>query len=303
MALLAPAYYTRFACTADACRHTCCRDWEIDVDPTHVALYASGTEPYFDAVRQSLTKDEAGTHIRLCLDGRCPHLDERGLCRIILSLGEEALSTVCREHPRFFLSTASGGEVGLGLSCEAACHLILSSDDYDVLVPVGQGALYAPTDATAIRSEIYRLLKDTTRPYPERLSVIEEAYNVSLEYRTSEQWRELLASLEYLKEEHARRIGAFRLTKRKPTPLDPLLERALAYFLLRHLTEADSLIECRAAITLALLLEQLLASLAEGEGVTSAEELGELARMISEELEYSEENTERLLEDLSFSLL
>ena len=28
----APAYYPRFACLADRCRHSCCIGWEIEVD-------------------------------------------------------------------------------------------------------------------------------------------------------------------------------------------------------------------------------------------------------------------------------
>lgn len=33
MTLIYPATADAFHCIADACRHTCCKGWEIDIDP------------------------------------------------------------------------------------------------------------------------------------------------------------------------------------------------------------------------------------------------------------------------------
>ena len=34
-----PDFYDAFRCTADRCRHTCCRGWEIDIDAETAARY------------------------------------------------------------------------------------------------------------------------------------------------------------------------------------------------------------------------------------------------------------------------
>ena len=46
-----PDFYPRFACKASACRHGCCRGWEIDVDDTSAARYLRQDGPLGDALR------------------------------------------------------------------------------------------------------------------------------------------------------------------------------------------------------------------------------------------------------------
>ena len=43
MTLIYPATADAFRCIADACRHTCCKGWEIDIDPDTRAKYAAMT--------------------------------------------------------------------------------------------------------------------------------------------------------------------------------------------------------------------------------------------------------------------
>ena len=45
MTLIYPATADAFRCIADACRHTCCKGWEIDIDPNTRAKYAAMTGP------------------------------------------------------------------------------------------------------------------------------------------------------------------------------------------------------------------------------------------------------------------
>ena len=40
MKLYAPRYYLQFKCIADACRHSCCVGWEIDVDGETMKKYS-----------------------------------------------------------------------------------------------------------------------------------------------------------------------------------------------------------------------------------------------------------------------
>ena len=87
MKLLAPEYYNDFKCIADKCRHSCCVGWEIDVDGDTMARYEALDSGYGPEIIGSIEKGDT-PHFRLCEKDRCPHLDERGLCRIITELGK-----------------------------------------------------------------------------------------------------------------------------------------------------------------------------------------------------------------------
>ena len=129
MKLYAPKYYKQFKCIADKCRHSCCVGWEIDVDPDAMEKYASLSGGYSGKIRASIDVGET-PHFRLAENEKCPHLDEHGLCRIISEYGEGFLCDICREHPRFYNDTIHGKEVGIGMSCEEAARIILSSGEY-----------------------------------------------------------------------------------------------------------------------------------------------------------------------------
>ena len=136
MKLYAPKYYTDFKCIADRCTHSCCIGWEIDIDPVTAQKYSTLKQAYADTVRASIEHGDT-PHFKLEAHDRCPHLNSKNLCNIILSLGEDCLCDICREHPRFYNDSSLGREVGLGIACEEACRIVLSSDDYS-LIPVGE---------------------------------------------------------------------------------------------------------------------------------------------------------------------
>ncbi len=294
MKLFAPAYYTRFRCIADRCRHSCCVGWEIDVDEDTLQKYAQLPGALGATIRESIDMQDT-PHFRIDCQERCPHLDERGLCRIILTLGEDYLSEICREHPRFYHTTAQGLEVGLGMACEEACRVILSADDATTCIPLGEAESTASLpefDVLPHRAYLYSLLLDESLPYDERLQKIARTYHVTLSRRTDAQWRALLSSLEYMNPAHGT-LYASCYTSSQPTPpsLAPLLARALAYFILRHLSPATDIDALCEALGLCLFLERLLASVAVSLGVTDLSGMIDCARTLSEELEYSEDNT------------
>ncbi len=304
MKLYAPAYYKEFSCIADRCRHSCCIGWEIDVDATTLEKYERVTDAYGETVRKSIDKTDT-PHFTLLADERCPHLDGKGLCKIITALGEEYLCDICREHPRFYLDTPHGKEVGLGMACEEACRLILSSDAYADLIEVGETdgvPLGTEFDATAERSEIFKILLTSSLHYSEKRKRICEAYDVALTLLTEEGWRECLASLEYLDEAHRALFSCFSLSSPVSEKNEAVLDRALAYFLFRHATEAENAEEFRAAVLLSLFFEKIFASLIVATGAESREDIIEAARILSEELEYSEDNVADLLFEIGCRL-
>lgn len=127
MTAVYPAFYERFACKAAACRHSCCRGWEIDVDEETAAYYRALPGELGDALRAALVPGDGGWHFALTEKERCPFLRPDGLCRLIRELGEEALCDICALHPRFYGELGDVELYGLGLSCERVCELLLSS--------------------------------------------------------------------------------------------------------------------------------------------------------------------------------
>ena len=296
MKLYAPKYYREFRCIASRCRHSCCIGWEIDVDQQTLARYRALRDGYGRVVADSI--DESDTpHFRLGAGERCPHLNETGLCRIILSLGEEYLCEICREHPRFYHRTPHGMEVGLGMACEEACRIILASDDYAQMVEIGsvdaEEEDAADFDATELRQGVYALLADRSVAYAARREALARSFALSDTLEDDTAWRALLSSLEYLNEADRQEFLRYSYDAPISSAREAVAERALAYFIFRHGSDAKTPADFRAALGLSLLCERLLLTMTVG---GSAEDFAVAARMLSEEIEYSEDNTQAILE-------
>ena len=126
MKVIVPDYYPEFRCIAGACRHSCCIGWEIDIDEDIRALYETIPGDFGQRLRENIDDSGENSCFRLDDEERCPFLNRRGLCDIILHLGEGALCQICTDHPRFRSFFSDRTEMGLGLCCEAAADLILS---------------------------------------------------------------------------------------------------------------------------------------------------------------------------------
>ncbi len=291
MKLYAPVYYNNFSCIADRCRHSCCIGWEIDVDADTRALYDTLEGNYADTIRASIDNADP-PHFKLAAHERCPHLDAQGLCRIIKEYGHGALCDICREHPRFYHQTPHGIEVGLGLACEQACRIVLFADNFDQMIEIddldGQPDAEA-FDATALRARVYAILKDSTLSYDARLARISSEFGVSAGIRTDNAWCALLCGLEYLHKEHTALFMLYGTDADVMAWQQPILVRALAYFVFRHCSDAANEADFAVSLGLALFLERLLASL-----IAAGHDALDAARIISEEIEYSEDNTETL---------
>ena len=293
MKLYAPSYYKRFRCIADRCEHSCCVGWEIDIDENTLKTYKDLKDGYGAVIASSVCMDET-PHFRLCDGDRCPHLDERGLCRIILNVGEDYLCHICREHPRFYNYTAVA-EVGIGLSCEEAARLVLSSPDYATMEEIGTVDAEPdgiPFDGRAARGELYAILQDHERSYGERLNAIHEKYGIAPDEDAAR--LEKLEALEYLDEEHKSLFMNYS-SLHNPCGREEYGERFLAYLIYRHCTEATDAEEFGIRLAFCLFCEQLLASLMVSEQAESLSEVAVLTRIISEEIEYSDDNTWTLM--------
>ena len=218
------------------------------------------------------------------------------------AFGEGYLSDICRLHPRFFNETARGTEVGLGMSCEEAARIILSSDGYAEFVSVG-GAECSGCDFDVFpyRAEVYSILSDRKIRYAERLKMIGEKFSVSPSVLTDSEWGEVLSSLEYLDALSCERFACYS-SDISESIWECELERALAYFVYRHSSDAKNYAEFRTGLGFAMFCERLLSSVAKAEGVGNFADFTDLARVISEEIEYSANNTDILRSEIEFAM-
>ena len=99
--------------------------------------------------------------------------------------------------------------------------------------------------------------------------------------------------MEYLNQDH-RTIFAGYSTDKRADGFDEYSRRALAYFVYRHCTEAYDEEDFSVRLAFCLQMESLFASLLVSENARDLQKTAEILSIISEEIEYSEENTELL---------
>lgn len=122
-----PAYLDCFRCSADKCSDNCCIGWEIDIDESTAEKYKNVKGDFGERLKENIAFGECASFI---LKGeRCPFLNERNLCDIIINLGENMLCQICSDHPRYFEWYGEIKEGGAGLCCEEAAKLILTAEN------------------------------------------------------------------------------------------------------------------------------------------------------------------------------
>lgn len=130
MILRVPDYFGEFECTAGWCKDSCCIGWEINIDEETAEYYESVQGELGDRLHEAMYESEDGDiSFHLGKKKRCPFLNGENLCDICIHLGEELLSEVCTEYPRFSLWYADVQQKCLSLSCEEAGRILFSKEE------------------------------------------------------------------------------------------------------------------------------------------------------------------------------
>ncbi len=299
----APPYYPAFRCIADRCRHSCCIDWEICIDDMTLAKYEK-----IDGIMATVRDGEDGPSFALTASGRCPHLNDGGLCDIIIAHGEDHLSDICRHHPRFYNDVADGRtEAGLGLVCEEACRLVLTDERPFFLVKMEEAAPHSADasprgfDPLPLRDDIIAAIETTAAPLADILAALRTAYELP-DIGTPAAWLHRFLALEILDPawedtlRAAKKAAPIPASSREaPVAFDVYYARLLTYFVYRHVSVAAHRDDLRARLAFAVLSADMVKYLFETEGVLTLEALADLARRYSAEIEYSEDNTDELI--------
>ena len=175
MIITKPGYFDRFRCLAGSCPDSCCKEWEVQVDPDSVSRYRKLPGPLGNDLRRILREEDGETYLTI-YEGRCPMWRQDGLCLIQAELGEAALCKTCREFPRLTHDYGDFVELGLELSCPEAARLILDTSAVLVTEKVpGSGEAEYDAEAMAVlkvtRAQAIQLL-DSERPIGQRIALL-----------------------------------------------------------------------------------------------------------------------------------
>ena len=304
MKLIAPDYYEKFICIADKCKHSCCIGWEIDIDEETLADYQSVEGEFGERLREGIEVKDGCACFRLGEDERCPFLNENGLCDIILNLGEDRLSQICTDHPRFCSFWSDRTEIGLGLCCEEAGRIVLSQKEKTNLVVLqddgeDDGLTEEEEAFLCEREKIFAIVQDRSMNVSARIHSLCEKFGIDIPQRSFEEWIDAFLSLEIMD-------GAWKAllceAKENEIPqeengdFETAWEQILVYFIYRHVSDPEQ--DVRKKIFFSVLgvsfIRGLFAYICKRDGKADLNSLIELCRLYSSEIEYSEENTEAL---------
>ena len=318
MRVTVPDYYEDFRCLAGKCPHTCCEKWEVVIDEDSAALYQTVSGPLGGKLRSALKRDEDGDLCFPLNGGRCPFLDGENLCEIHKTLGEDATSVTCREHPRFTEDYGPFREVTLSASCPAANALLLGSREpltfrtFETEEAGEEGDEWLEY-LIPLRRRMLDILTDRSRPLKARLASFlalalsaqgclddehPEAMNDAVEEPIPPAEAplfpatlEFLASLEVLDGDWPALLEQAAAAEKTPQP-EALLERIAVYFAFRYLLKAvndGDLLSRAELVVFAVLAVERLATVCG---------LAEALRRFSAEIEHNDDNLDALLEAL-----
>lgn len=328
-----PFYYDKFKCIADRCKDNCCIGWEIDIDKNTAEKYKSVSGKFGNRLKNNI--DFSGQPFFILSENeRCPFLNDCNLCDIITELGENCLCDICSDHPRYYEWYGNIKEGGIGMCCEEAARIILNAPlpfSYveteipdEASNPCGielYGLVFS------LRERITAILSDESRPLPTVLGNILELaaiYQECADNNLPEPEKipkipadtadmkgilEFLLTLEAMDEKwQPALLNAIeildKLNKKREKFIaeNPQIERYLRniaiYYIWRHLLKNIFDGEFYSAAVLAVTSTAVIALLWEQKWLDSGlseDDCVEIAKNYSKEIEYSEENTDSML--------
>ena len=325
MLVRVPDYFDQFACLAGDCPHSCCIGWEVVIDEDTARRYRAEPGPLGEKLRAAMQFD--GEDVCFPLDdGRCPFLNRENLCEIHCTLGAEATSVTCQEHPRFIEEYGPFKEITLSAACPKANELLLGSNEpltFSVLedeTPAEEGDAWLDW-LLPLRNYLLDLLRNREQPLQERLRyfllIAQEAQRLldakAMEELTAfcaspyirrpkaaeltEGWEQAacrcLRSLEILEPDWQALLERWENNPALPAfaPREPeKLERIAVYLAFRYLLKAvndgDLLGRAQFCLLGVLTVDRL----------SRFTELSEALRLFSREIEHDQDNLDALLD-------
>lgn len=115
-----------FQCIGSKCSYTCCKDWQINIDPASAEFYRNVKGKFGQRLKKGII-DQDDYSIFQLNQGRCPFLNRESLCDIYINLGEEHLCTTCKVYPRKNWTYGDITFVGKYISCPEIARILFEA--------------------------------------------------------------------------------------------------------------------------------------------------------------------------------
>ena len=306
MKLYAPDYYREFKCIAEKCKHNCCIGWEIDIDKDTYEYYTELEGKIGLEIKSNIVKHGECFCFKLTEDERCPFLDEKNLCKIISELGEDGLCNICYDHPRFRNFFETREEIGLGLCCEEACRIIVTKKEAFKIVQADFEEGYNEVcecdtekecEFFKLRDNIFELLYNENASYEEAVLKILKACKIKEIKNFKSECAEIYKGLERLDKAWDKKLEMLNMAEKEYTyDFEMCFKNLFAYFVFRHTAESLCDNRLKERICFCVMSVYVIKKIFISGSERNIKALLEIARMYSAEVEYSEENTQKLIE-------
>lgn len=309
MKQIVPDYYDNFRCIAGACKHNCCIGWEIDIDEFTLDYYNSVEGDFGARLKKHISLEGDAPHFCMGEKERCPFLNEKNLCDIIMTLGEDALCDICADHPRFRTYFSDREEIGLGLCCESAGKLILTHEEKTQLVCIyddGETETLTDeeTDILTLRDKAFNLIQNREKKITDRINDVYTLIGEEKKELEINEWADVFLSMERLDESWTELLlkiknTPFKWERESEKEFEIAFEQLLWYFIYRQFSLSAEDGRVKERLIFALQSAEFIMLLSdfhkETVGAVDIDVIVEYCRMYSSEMEYSEENVENYL--------
>lgn len=315
-----PDYSAGFSCIADKCRHSCCIGWEIDIDEETLRKYRDVPGDFGKKLLANIAVSDGkstgpSAHFILAENERCPFLDEKNLCELIRNLGEGSLCEICTEHPRFYNYFGDRLEKGYGLCCEEAARLLFTHKEPIRLFPSSDDTKLEEDPLFLLREKIFSFLSERTHSLQTCIDNICRIRGIPCERPDIPHWGAFFEELERLDPAwnvEIEKLKEASLSESELSSFRAYMEKEgrgseyrnlLWYLIYRHFSNAfdedEACLYVLFSILGTLLVEYLGACRYKENGSFTMEDQIDIARMFSSEIEYSDENIDLILEEIS----
>lgn len=234
---------------------------------------------------------------------RCAFLNEKGLCEIIINLGEKSLCQVCRDHPRFRGFFEDRTETGLGFCCEEAARIVLSFKGKIEPIMISDDRAEIELDINErnllqFREKALNIVQDRTVNINQRIENLLALCNANFLEEDFKKVIKTFLSLEKIEKEWTKKLKSITKTsfdKSTDKNLSLYCEQFLVNGLYRHLSDAEDTMWVRAR-TIALIFGWwVVESIIDLEKTDNLLETTiDAVRSFSAEVEYSQKNLDKL---------
>lgn len=126
--------YNSFKCIADKCKFTCCSGWDINIDINTYEKWNKEKNKCKDMLNKLKFIDNDYIIVNKKTSDTCPFLDNKGLCDIVKSNGDEYLSLTCQRFPRIENTFEGIKELTLSCSCPEVVDIIDKIEEEIILL-------------------------------------------------------------------------------------------------------------------------------------------------------------------------